>query len=164
MSHFFTTVTLGIFSLCFSAAFAQAQSRLSGGDAYAAIGPDAANRISSAGTPSAEKALLVGKITNAAGVLAGAVVILTGSKKMAVTNANGEFEMEVPANSGPLQAPFTYAGYADENILLNPGGATSTVTMANATVIVIARRQRMKAYLKTARKQVKHDLHKIHSK
>ena len=38
-----------------------------------------------------EKVLLIGKITNPAGVLLGAVVTLTSTKQMAVTNADGNF-------------------------------------------------------------------------
>ena len=44
--------------------------------------------------------VLAGKITNSAGPLAGAVVILTATQQMAVTNADGEFQFVVPAN-GP---------------------------------------------------------------
>ena len=160
MSHFSTTATIIIFFLGLGSALAQ--SSMPGGVAYAVNGPEASSHYAPTATSSAGKTLLAGKITNAAGVLAGAVVILTASKKMAVTNANGEFELEVPANSGPLQARVTYAGYADENVMLNTGGTTSTVNLANATVIVVARRQRLKAYLKTARKQVRHDLRRVH--
>ncbi|MCC3155423.1 carboxypeptidase-like regulatory domain-containing protein [Hymenobacter sp. BT770] len=104
---------------------------------------------------------LVGKITNPAGVLPGAVVILTGTKQMAVTNAEGEFEFNVPANAGPLAARVTYAGYADEPMTLNAAASSSTVNLANATVIVVSRKQQLKAYLKTARKQVKRSLKQI---
>ena len=108
-----------------------------------------------------EKIVLAGKITNPAGPLPGAVVILTATKQMAVTNADGEFEFVVPANAGALQALVTYAGYADEPMTLN-AAAESTVSLTNARVIVVARKQQLKNYLKTARKQVKHDLKQIH--
>ncbi|WP_201983998.1 carboxypeptidase regulatory-like domain-containing protein [Hymenobacter rubidus] len=109
---------------------------------------------------STEKVVLSGKITSPAGPLPGAVVFLTGTKEMAVTNANGEFEFTVPANAGPLQARVTYAGYADENMTLNAAAGESTVTLANARVIVISRKQQLKKYLKTAHKQVKRELRK----
>ena len=109
-----------------------------------------------------EKILLVGKITNPAGVLPGAVVILKDSKQMAVTNADGEFQFEVPAAAGALKAVVTYAGYADEEMTLNAAASESTVSLTNARVIVVSRRQRLKAYMKTARKQVKHDLKQVH--
>ncbi|MBH8560162.1 carboxypeptidase-like regulatory domain-containing protein [Hymenobacter negativus] len=105
-----------------------------------------------------EKTLLIGKITNPAGPLPGAVVILTGTKQMAVTNADGEFEFEVPANAGALDAVVTYAGYADEKMTLNAAATESTVSLTNARVIVVSRKQQLKRYLKTAHKQVKHDL------
>ena len=113
---------------------------------------------------SAEKIVLSGTITNPAGVLPGAVVILTSTKQMAVTNAEGEFEFVVPANAGPLLARVTYAGYADENMTLNSSAAESTVNLTNAQVIVIARKQRLKAYMKTAHKEVRRSLKQVHKK
>jgi hypothetical protein len=104
------------------------------------------------------KALLAGKITNPSGSLSGAVVILTESKQMAVTNAGGEFEFEVPANAGALQATATYAGYADEAMTLNASADESTVSLTNARVIVVSRRNQLKKYLKTAHRQMKRDL------
>lgn len=109
-----------------------------------------------------EKVLLVGKITNPAGALPGAVVILTATRQMAVTNADGEFQFEVPAQAGALDALVTYAGYADEKITLNAAVAESTTNLANARVIVVARRQQLKFYLKTARKQAKRSIRQIH--
>ncbi|MBF9238481.1 carboxypeptidase regulatory-like domain-containing protein [Hymenobacter sp. BT683] len=109
-----------------------------------------------------QKMVLVGKITNTAGVLPGAVVIITATKQMAVTNADGEFQFVIPANSGPLQARVTYAGYADERMTLNAAAAQSTVNLANATVIVVARKQQLKVYLKHARKEIKHTLKQVH--
>ena len=113
-------------------------------------------------TAATEKVQLIGKITNPAGVLPGAVVILTATKQMAVTNADGEFEFEVPANAGSLDAVVTYAGYADEKMTLNAAAAESTTNLANARVIVVARRQQLKFYLKSARKQVKRSIKQVH--
>jgi hypothetical protein len=106
--------------------------------------------------------VLMGKITNPSGPLPGAVVILTGTKQMAVTNADGEFAFEVPANAGALQATVTYAGYADEAMSLNASADESTVSLTNARVIVVSHRNQLKKYLKTAHKQVKHDLKQLH--
>lgn len=107
------------------------------------------------------KMVLIGKITNPAGPLPGAVVILTATKQMAVTNADGEFEFEIPTNAGELQAVVTYAGYADEPMTLNATADESIVRLANARVIVVSRKQQLKRYLKTARKQVKNDLRRV---
>jgi hypothetical protein len=144
---------------------ANAQSRVAdSNNVYASVASTANTYSKPAVARASESMVLTGKITNAAGVLPGAVIILTANKHMAVTNADGEFEIEVPADSGPLQARVTYGGYADESMVLNAGEALSTVNLANATVIVVARRQRLKAYLKTARKQVRHELKQIHAK
>jgi hypothetical protein len=121
--------------------------------------------ISAGGTAktaeSIKKIVLVGKITNPAGAAAGAVVILTATKQMAVTNADGEFEFVVPANAGALQARVTYAGFEDEALVLNAGAAESTANLSHARVVVVSRKQQLKVYLKTARKQVKRDLRKV---
>ena len=108
-----------------------------------------------------ETVVLAGKITNAAGPLPGAVVIIKSLKQMAVTNADGEFELTVPANAGDLQAVVTYAGYADEKMTLNPNGQESTLSLTNARVVVVSRKQQLKRYLKTANKQVKKDLRQV---
>ena len=105
--------------------------------------------------------VLSGKITKTAGVLPGAVVILTNTKQMAVTNADGEFEFVVPASAGILSARVTYAGYADEILTLNTAAGQSTMSLTNAQVIVVAHRQQLKHYLKTAHKQIKHDLKQV---
>jgi hypothetical protein len=109
-----------------------------------------------------ETMVLAGKITNPAGPLAGAVVILTATKQMTVTNADGEFQFVVPANAGALDARVTYAGYADEKMTLNAAADESTVNLANAQVIVVSRKQQLKFYLKTARKEVKRNLKQVH--
>ena len=105
--------------------------------------------------------MLTGKITNPAGVLPGAVVILTGTRQMAVTNANREFFFTIPANAGPLPAHVTSAGYADEPMVFNAAVAESTVSLTNARVVVVARRQQLKRYLKTARKQMRRELRQV---
>ena len=108
-----------------------------------------------------DQVVLLGKITNAAGPLPGAVVILTATKQMAATNAAGEFQFVVPASAGALQAVVTYAGYADEAMTLNAAADESTVSLTNARIIVVARRQQLKFYLKTARKQAKRSLKQV---
>ena len=90
------------------------------------------------------------------------MVTLTATKQMAVTNADGEFKFEVLANAGALDAVVTYAGYADEKMTLNAAAAESTTNLVNARVIVVARRQQFKFYLKSARKQVKRSIKQVH--
>lgn len=106
--------------------------------------------------------VLAGRITTPDGPLPGAVVTLTATKQMAVTNADGEFQFVVPATSRSLQAVVTYAGYADETLTLNADNAESTATLANARMVVVSRKQQLKHYLKTARKEARHDLREVH--
>ncbi len=151
-----------IYLLAFTPGEARAQGGPAAGNVYAAVALRNDPRPVAAAEPE-EQLVIMGKITNPAGVLPGAVVILTATKQMAVTNGDGEFQFVVPASAGQLRARVTYAGYADELMTLNDGAAASTVNLANATVIVVARKQQLKVYLKTARKQVRRSLRHLHS-
>ena len=152
----FSVLAAAVFTCTISLASLTAQAqRAFSSTAYAMAAPDAD------GDTKPEKMTLIGKITNPAGPLPGAVVTLTATKQMAVTNADGEFEFEVPANAGALQATVTYAGYADENMTLNATANESTVSLTNARVIVVSRKQQLKRYLKTAHKQVKRELRQM---
>ena len=155
-----SAIATAICLLAFTPGEARAQGGPSADNMYAAVVFHNAPRPVAAAEAD-DELIITGKITNPAGVLPGAVVILTATKQMAVTNADGEFHFVVPASAGPLRARVTYAGFADEMMTLNDGAA-STVNLANATVIVVSRKQRLKAYLKTARKQVRRELRQLH--
>jgi hypothetical protein len=154
-------VAASLLTCLFSLASAPAQAQA----VFASTAAYSSNTVIDGGTEltsaAPAKVVLAGKITNPAGPLPGAVVILTGTKQMAVTNADGEFEFEVPSNTGALQATVTYAGYADETITLNASAEESTVSLTNAHVIVVSRKQQLRRYLKTAQKQIKHDLKQL---
>ena len=106
--------------------------------------------------------VLVGRITNPDGPLPGAVVTLLITKQMAVTNSEGEFQFVVPASARTLRAVVSFAGYADETLTLNADDAESTATLADEQAIPVARRQQLKFYLKTARKEARRDLREVH--
>ena len=110
----------------------------------------------------AETIVLAGKITNPNGPLPGAVVTAKSLRKLAVTNAAGEFELTAPANAGSLQATVTCVGYADEQMTLNPAGENSTLNFSNARLIVVSRPRPRQQYRKTARKQGQKDRKQIH--
>ena len=112
--------------------------------------------------PSEPTVVLTGRITDPGGPLPGAVVTLVGTKQMAVTNSEGEFQFTVPANTRTLQAVVSFAGYADEHLTLNADDAESTATLTDEQAIPLARRQQLKFYLKTARKEAGRDLREVH--
>ncbi|MCC2544836.1 carboxypeptidase-like regulatory domain-containing protein [Hymenobacter sp. BT175] len=153
------------FFLLFGSARVQAQPLVASASTTAAVDSEPDKKSGRATEASAsESVVLVGKITNPAGPLPGAVVILTDTKQMAVTNADGEFQFEVPASAGELNALVTYAGYADEKMVLNAAATSSTVSMTNARVISVSRKYQLKTYLKTARKQAKRSLKQVRKK
>ena len=106
--------------------------------------------------------VITGRIANPDGPLPGAVVTVVSTKQMTVTNSEGEFQFVVPASTRTLQAVVSFAGYADETLTLNTDDAESTATLADEQKIPVARRQQLKFYLKTARKQAHRDLREVH--
>ena len=103
--------------------------------------------------------VLVGHVNTAAGTLPGAVIKLARSKTMVVTDADGSFHVTVPVGEGPVQATASYAGFADEAITLDP--TTSEVRMSTPQIIQTPRKQQLKAYLKTSRKQGRKTMRRI---
>ena len=114
-------------------------------------------KVPTAGTPAT--VVLTGHVKTVAGPLPGAVVKIGNTKTMVVTDADGSFHVTVPANSGPLQATASYAGFADEAVTL--GEAANELSMTTPRVIVVAKSQTIKAYRKTARKQVKRSIRRV---
>ena len=109
-------------------------------------------------TPVTATRFLTGHVTSPAGVLPGAVVGVAGSRVRTVTNADGEFSLAVPAVDVPVQLTASYAGFADETLLVAPADASVTVELLTPKVVKVARKQQLKVYLKTARKQVRRSL------
>ncbi|GAB3304218.1 carboxypeptidase regulatory-like domain-containing protein [Hymenobacter humi] len=110
--------------------------------------------------PAATK-LFTGHVVSPAGILPGAVVEVVGTDLSAVTNAAGEFSLALPATTGPVQLLVSYGGFADERITLSPTDKSATLKLATPQPIKVARRQRMKAYSKTAQRQIKRTLRKL---
>ena len=103
--------------------------------------------------------VLTGHVKTAAGPLPGAVVKITASKAMVVTDADGFFHVTVPVATGPVQATASYAGFADENVTLDT--TTSELSMTTPQVVKTAQKQQLKTYLKTARKQSRKSLKRV---
>lgn len=68
-----------------------------------------------------------GVVQNQQGVLPGATVWLHGSRTMVVTNAEGEFELRVPAGAQVIELTCGYAGLHDEVVRLPPVQALGSV-------------------------------------
>jgi hypothetical protein len=81
---------------------------------------------------------------------------------MAVTNSEGEFQFVVPVGTRTMQAVVSFAGYADESLTLNADDAESAATLTDEQAIPLKRRQQLKFYLKTARKEAHRDLREVH--
>ena len=114
-------------------------------------------------TPPTEPTMILsGRIADPKGPLPGAVVTLVTSKQMAVTNSEGEFQFVVPMGTRTVQAVVSFAGYADESLTLNADDAESAATLTDEQAIPLKRRQQLKFYLKTARKEAHRDLREVH--
>ena len=102
-----------------------------------------------------------GRVETLHGALPGAVVRLASSDQTCVTDAQGQFRFTVPADAGPLAAVASYAGYADVSTTLAAGDAPSVVQLLTPVTIKMDKKQELKTYLKTARREVRHDLRQV---
>jgi hypothetical protein len=105
--------------------------------------------------------IVYGRVEGLTGPLPGAVIKVNNSKLVAVTNSKGEFRMEVPADSGPLPAVASYAGYADVPVVLEPTNPSSTVKLTSPRVIKVKRKQQLKKYMKTAHRQARQSMRRL---
>lgn len=131
-------------------------------NAQALLASNASHPTTTYSPPTEPTVVLSGRIATPNGPLPGAVVTLVDTKQMAVTNSEGEFQFVVPAKTRTLQAVVSFAGYADEHLTLNADDAESTATLADERAIPLARRQQLKFYLKTARKEANRELREVH--
>lgn len=99
--------------------------------------------------------IVYGRVESPTGPLPGAVIRANNSKLAAVTNAKGEFRLEVPAGSGPLAAMASYAGYEDVPVVLEATNPASTVKLTSPRVIKVKRKQQLKKFMKTAHRQAR---------
>ncbi len=114
-----------------------------------------------AANPGPAKTLaLTGRVETGQGPLAGATVRLLRSGQTGVTNEAGTFLFAVPADAGPLAATVSYPGCPEVNVTLQPTGPPAVVQLA-APVVTKADRKRLKPFLKTARRQARHELRQL---
>lgn len=73
-----------------------------------------------------------GVVQNQQGALPGATVWLHGSHTIVVTNAEGEFELRVPADAKVVELTCGYAGLQDEVVRLPPVQALGSVYLLRA--------------------------------
>ena len=80
------------------------------------------------GDPKAATYKLVhGVVQGRQGVLAGATVWLHGTRNIVVTNAEGEFELRIPADTKVVQLTCGYGGLQEEVVNLAPVQALGSV-------------------------------------
>ncbi|MDO7853615.1 carboxypeptidase-like regulatory domain-containing protein [Hymenobacter convexus] len=72
-----------------------------------------------------------GVIQNEQGALPGATVWLQGSRTIAVTNAEGEFELQVPADAQTVQLICSYGGLQEQVLTLTPVQAMGSIYLAH---------------------------------
>jgi hypothetical protein len=111
--------------------------------------------------PVAAPVALAGRVETVDGPLAGAVVRLPRLDQSCVTDAQGTFRFTVPAGAGPEPVVASYAGFADVTAALQPGAALAVMQLLTPVNISLTKQQQLKSYLKTARREVKHDLRQI---
>ena len=68
-----------------------------------------------------------GVVQDAQGVLVGATVWLRGTRAIAVTDENGEFELRVPATAKTVSINYGYGGLEDETVTLAPAASLGSL-------------------------------------
>lgn len=138
-----------------------AQCPAAGNSSYVLVaspGPGTTPPTASAGKPVAT-AVFAGQVVGPTGAaLPNSVVRLVGTFQLDVTNGEGEFHFTVPATNAPLQLLVSDAGFESETATFSPHDRAATVVLVTSRVIKVARKQQLKTYLKTARRQVKRSL------
>lgn len=74
-----------------------------------------------------------GVVQGARGSLPGATVWLRATNTLAVTNAEGEFELRVPADAKIVELTCSYAGLQDEVVQLAPVQALGSVYLLRSS-------------------------------
>jgi len=77
--------------------------------------------------PTKKMKLVHGVIQGEQGVLIGATVWLRGTRNIAVTNSEGEFELSVPADAKTVELLCSYGGLQEEVVHLAPVEAMGSV-------------------------------------
>ena len=76
-----------------------------------------------------------GVVQGQQGALPGATVWLHGTRTIVVTNAEGEFELRVPADARVIELTCGYAGLQDETVRLPPVQALGSVYLLRTHAI-----------------------------
>ena len=79
------------------------------------------------GADTSKSKLVHGVIQGQDGVLVGATVWLRGTRTIAVTNSEGEFELRVPADAQTVVLLCSYGGLQEEVVHLAPAQALGSV-------------------------------------
>ncbi|MDO7876880.1 hypothetical protein Q5H93_19195 [Hymenobacter sp. ASUV-10] len=148
------TAAAALFAILFSTgAFAQSTPSFVTGMGYES---GSTSRSDAAGL-----SLLRGHITSPVGILPGAIVELTTTKQRCVSNAAGEFSILLPADGTPQEATVSFAGFADEMVILSIEAPDPVIEIKKPQTIKVRREQRLESYLKTARRQSKKELRNV---
>ena len=93
----------------------------------AALTEEATGRDPETGSKASAYKAVHGVVQNKQGVLPGATVWLHGTRTIVVTNAEGEFELRVPADTKFVELTCSYSGLQDEVVSLAPVQAMGSV-------------------------------------
>ena len=115
-----TVTVVAAVTLLFAGLPVRAQFALNSEERPASPDPEAALKASAYKT-------VHGVVQSPQGALPGATVWLHGTRTVVVTNAEGEFELRVPADARVIELTCGYAGLQDEVVRLPPVQALGSV-------------------------------------
>jgi hypothetical protein len=161
MRKLFTSAAILVLSSLLATA-AQAQAAFASNDEYRASYSNPRAEKPADREPSAGGSIVYyGRVFSPEGPLPGAIISHAPSKQMVVCNENGEFTLTLPLNSGQQKATISFAGFADETLLLSPADPVFAIELTQTQSIKMAKGQDLKNYMKTAHRQIKKERRRL---
>ena len=130
MSFYRPFAVIAAIGLLFTALPGQAQFAF---DSAPRPGEDSASRDPEVSPKASAYKTLHGVVQGQQGALPGATVWLRGSRTVVVTNAEGEFELRVPADAKVVELTCSYGGLQDEVVRLPPVQAMGSVYLLRSS-------------------------------
>ena len=122
-----TVTVVAAVTLLFAGLPVRAQFALNNEERQASPDPEEAPKASAYKT-------VHGVVQSPQGALPGATVWLHGTRTVVVTNAEGEFELRVPADARVIELTCGYAGLQDEVVRLPPVQALGSVYLLRNSI------------------------------
>lgn len=105
--------------------------------------------------------VVTGRIDSRQQLIQGAIILINGTNDRVVTDATGMFRVVIPDSMKVGTLTASYAGYADEHRAFR-ADTFNVIRMLHETPIKVSRKNRLEFYMRTAHRQIRKELRKVH--